>query len=591
MWHMKKNGNSPAGQPPARKQGFPSPNLEQGVRFVKQEISARKSKTVLQQRWPVLVVILVSVLLVITFAQLLAAGEDSQASAESPPQPVATAAFYSQVLSTTAELLLAEPSLERYVAAHSIPAHLLQPADLEDSTKTVAPEETVPGGIVQFTITLVNSGDSDAPTTMTDALPPGLELVSAEAMGSLGVIETSFTAEDDTVTWEGTLGAGRTLTVHVTVRVSDEAEPGEVFTNTAEILDGDSTIERSAAVSVGRNLGSPVQFLPYTTFGLLPDPGPVNLDVGEVNGQNQWTIFWSSALGATAYELEESNTPDFTNATLSTLPASQNALLVQKAASFRNEYFYRIRSRVGDRVGPWSNVDSVVGAYRDDFRDASSGWAVRRTTYIEEVQSFYEIDSTRDWMILRVEDSWDWGITSPRARAPRVPYAIEYEIQYANLGNLVSQGIAFAGDWPGAICPDPSTVEGWYQHELCFNQFYAVNVIFFGPLKLLFERVDELVWCPNCGGSPMKRLGDIDPNSSRQLNGVDPEGWNKFRVEVRADSIKVFAGARGSELRQVVDYGDTRWVASPYFGIFASTDEYSNSTARVEYVQVLPLDN
>jgi hypothetical protein len=168
---------------------------------------------------------------------------------------------------------------------------------------------------------------------------------------------------------------------------------------------------------------------------------------------------------------------------------------------------------------------------------------------------------------------------------------IEYEIQHANLGNLVSQGIAFAGDWPGAICPDPSTIEGWYEHELCFNHFYTVNVIFFGPLKMLFERVDQLVWCPDCGGSPMKRLGDIDPNSAKTLSTVNPEGWNKFRVEVRNGSIKVFAGTPGSELKLEKEYNDTRWIPLPYFGVFASTDEYSNSTARVEYVQVLPLDN
>jgi hypothetical protein len=89
----------------------------------------------------------------------------------------------------------------------------------------------------------------------------------------------------------------------------------------------------------------------------------------------------------------------------------------------------------------------------------------------------------------------------------------------------------------------------------------------------------------------MKRLGDIDPNSAKNLTTVDPEGWNKFRVEVRNGNIKVFAGAQGGELKLEKEYNDTRWIGSPYFGIFASTDEYSNSTARVEYVQVLPLDN
>lgn len=555
---------------------------------VKQENSLRNDLQTHPRRLLVLVGMAVAFLLVFSFAQLLAAEQDGDVE-QQLPQP-ATPSPYSRVVSTTAELLTAGPSLERYVAAHSIPGRLLQPADLEGSTKTAMPEEAPPGGIVQFTITVFNSGDTDAQTTVTDELPNGLEFVSAETTAELGVIESDFSTDGGVVVWEGTIGAGRTLTIEVTSRIDNEAEPGSEITNTAEISDGETTIERTAEVLVGENVGSPIQYLPYTTFGIQPDPGPVTLDVGEVNSANQWNVAWTTSVGASGYELEESNTPDFVSPTVFNLNASQTSLLIEKEPSFRNEYFYRIRSRVGDRVGPWSNIDSVVAAYRDDFTDDSSGWAVRRTTYIEEVQSFYEIDSSRDWLILRVEDSWDWGIAAPEAEAPRVPYAIEYEIQYANLGNLVSQGMAFAGDWPGAICPDPSTVEGWYEHELCFNHFYTVNVIFFGPLKLLFERVDELVWCPNCGGSPMKRLGDIDPNSSTQLSGVDPEGWNKFRIEVRADGIKVFAGARNSELKLIKDYSDTRWVPSPHFGIFASTDEYSNSTARVEYVQVLPLD-
>jgi uncharacterized repeat protein (TIGR01451 family) len=558
---------------------------------VKQEALQRPEQSTRQRRLFVLAGVVVAILLLFSVARLMAAGVEGNSGEQQPTGTPVAPSPYSHVVSTTAELLAAGPSINRYVAAHSIPAHLSLPANLEASTNAVVPEEAAPGGIVVFTISLSNSGDTDAQTTMTDDLPQTLEFVSAEASSELGVIESSFSTTDGVVVWEGTIGAGKTLTVNVTARVRDGVQPGAEVANVAQIVSNEMMVERSAKIIVGKSAISPIQYLPYTTFGFRPDPGPVTLDVGEVNSQNQWNVAWTSSLGATGYDLEESNSPDFANSTLTSLAASQTSLLVQKAPSFRNEYFYRIRSRVGQNVGPWSNVDSVVGAYRDDFTDSSSGWAVRRTTHIEDVDSFYEIDSTRDWLILRVEDSWDWGITSPRAKAPRVPYVIEYEIQHANLGNLVSQGIAFAGDWPGAICPDPSTIEGWYEHELCFNHFYTVNVIFFGPLKMLFERVDQLVWCPDCGGSPMKRLGDIDPNSAKTLSTVNPEGWNKFRVEVRNGSIKVFAGTPGSELKLEKEYNDTRWIPLPYFGVFASTDEYSNSTARVEYVQVLPLDN
>jgi hypothetical protein len=128
-------------------------------------------------------------------------------------------------------------------------------------------------------------------------------------------------------------------------------------------------------------------------------------------------------------------------------------------------------------------------------------------------------------------------------------------------------------------------------HEDCFNHFYNTNTIFYGPLKLLFERVDRLEWCLDCGGSPMKRLGDINPGNIKTYKLVDPTGWNNYRVEVRADGIKVFAAKRGFVPELQYEYKDTRYVNSPYFGLFASTDEYTNALWRFDYFEVLPLDN
>jgi uncharacterized repeat protein (TIGR01451 family) len=526
-------------------------------------------------------------LFLFAFAQLMTAqGNDSPDAPTSPPAP----APYSRVVSSTADLLAAPPSIKRYVAAHAIPTHLLQPGTLQHSTAAVAPQEAPPGGIVRFTITLFNSGNSDVATTMTNELPDGLAFVSAERSTELGVAEAQFGHENGVISWQGTIGAGRTVLVHLTARLADNLQAGMALTNVATIS-GAERVERAAVVTVGRNVGSPIQFLPLTTYGLLPDPGPVSLDVGEVNSQNQWLISWTPSPGVSAYELEESQSADFSNPTLFTLAGSQTSLLIEKEATFRNQYFYRIRGRVGEQVGPWSNVDTVVGAYRDDFTDPNSGWSLRRTTYIEKVISFYDITPTRNWLVLSIEDRWDWGISSPLAPAPRVPYAIEYVIQHGNPVNLVSQGVVFSGDRPGATCPDPSTVEGWYEHELCFNHFYNPNVIFYGPLKMLFERVDELVWCPSCGGSPMKRLGDVDPNETKTLKNVAPEGWNLFRIEVRESGIKIFAGQPNGELKLEEEYSDTRWIPSPYFGLFASTDEYPHSVARLDYIEVLPLDN
>ena len=267
--------------------------------------------------------------------------------------------------------------------------------------------------------------------------------------------------------------------------------------------------------------------------------------------------------------------------------ASQLIDSIQPSAN--NVYYYRLRVLATNQVSPWSTVVPVVGAYYDEFDNNQTGWSgptlkdgIRRLTYIEKVDAWYE---NNDWMIIRVEDSWDWAIASPLMPAPEPPYAIEFRSMPANLGNLVSHGVVFGGDWAGAPCPDWSTLLGVYAHKNCFNHFYNTNLIWSSDtdLTLLWERVDTLIYCPTCGGSPLKRLGDVP---GAQLFHPNASGWNNYRIEVRSSEIKFFLNGT---LRYT--YGDTRWINDPYFGIFASADEYSNSTWRYEYLRVTPLDN
>jgi hypothetical protein len=310
------------------------------------------------------------------------------------------------------------------------------------------------------------------------------------------------------------------------------------------------------------------------------------LTAGEPNGFNAWTVSWTTDPLATKYELQEAQQSDFSDA--ETIDAGQQtSLMLFRTPSTNNVYYYRVRSLIGGLAGPWSNVGRVVGGYRDDFEDPNSGWAMRRTTYIEEVHSRYE----DGYLVLDVNDRWDWGITSPGMPAPRVPYVIDFFAMVDGGGaNLWSFGTVFGGDWPAANCPMATDAEGWYMHDDCFNQFYNTNTIFYGPLKLLFERVDQLEWCLECGGSPLKRLGDINPGSIKTLKLVNPTGWNHYRVEVREDVIKFYAASEASPPELQYIYKDTRYIDQPFFGLFASTDEYTNGIWWFDNFQVMPLD-
>lgn len=522
---------------------------------------------------------------VLALAQLSAAAQtDSKptppAGSDQRPSP------YARIVPTDEELLAMPAGIERYLAAHTLPAGTLRPANLNGSSKTASDDLVSPGGVFQYTIQVQNSGEFDIPVEVTDNLPNQVTYIDSECVA---FITDKCEFSQGAVQWKGTVTEGGSATVTITVRLNSNAQAGAQVQNTAQIKSAEQNINRSATITVDEAKASPIQFVPFTIKGLMPDPGPVTLTTGLPNSQNSWTLNWTASPGASGYEIHEAQEPDFADAT-PVFVGQQTALTITKAPSPFNVYYYRVRSLVGEKTGPWSNIGEVIGGYRDDFDDPNTGWSMRRSTYLEAVKGFYE----NGRYVMQVNSRWDWGISSPLQPAPRVPYVIEFEARAVSQAYAHSFGGVFAGDWMGATCPPGTSFDEWYRHSNCFNHFYNTNTIYNDTnpsdvrLQLLFERVDKLVWCLDCGGSPMKRTGD---NTGLQnVTGVDEKEWNRYRIEVRADGIKVFAGRPDEDPRLQLEYGDTRWIGDPYFGVFASTDVIENATWRFEYFQVMPLD-
>lgn len=488
-----------------------------------------------------------------------------------------------QVITST---LTTQEKLDAYIQAHIIqgdvmPASVPEPSVTEETAPDVDVtaavsysvallDDTVrvgmPGETITYTLILSNPG------TLNDVYD-----ITAVSIWPITVPINVFA-----------LNSGATANVIVNVLVPAGAANGDndtaviIATSRANSLVTDSAFLTTTA---GLNkLFFPVIFTP------LPIP---SLSATRPNSANDWQMNWTiSGSGGplTGYELQQSQDATFATGVTTYSPAGSatSQLINTVQASANNVYYYRIRALKSGLTSGWSNVVKVVGAYYDEFTSNQTGWsgpslkdALRRLTFIEKTDSWYE---NGQWLIVRVEDSWDWAIASPMMPAPEPPYVIEFRSKPANLGNLVSHGVVFGGDWTGASCPDWSTYLGVYAHQNCFNHFYNANLIWSSDtdLTLLWERIDTLVWCPNCGGSPLKRLGDIyaigfHPNAS---------DWNNYRIEVRESDIKFYLNG---SLKYT--YNDTRWIDEPYFGVFASADEYSNSTWRWEYYKITPLDS
>lgn len=317
-------------------------------------------------------------------------------------------------------------------------------------------------------------------------------------------------------------------------------------------------------------------------------PPTVTLNsIGRPNSANQWNVTWSDGgANVSQYELQESDSASFTAVTTYTLTTTSQQ--IQHPASLDNSYYYRVRAYTPAGITAWSNVESIVGGYRDDFNSANSGWQMRRTTNLDRVWGHYVNGNFE----IVSDDGFDWGIFSPLRAAPTPPYAIEY---YAKIGTQTvasSHGAVYGGDWTGQPCPDYSSLPGVYSHTICFNHFYNTNLIWYigqgSALSLVWERVDYLVWCPSCGGSPMKRLTN-NAGSWVYVNpvpNVSPNDWNTWRVEVRGNGTKLFVNNQ-----QYASSADTTWVNDPYFGLFVSTDSYEPGRWLVDYYQVTYLNN
>jgi uncharacterized repeat protein (TIGR01451 family) len=456
-------------------------------------------------------------------------------------------------------------------------------AELE-LAKAVDEDTATAGDTLNYTIVIDNIGDEAAFNVfLTDTLPSEVTMVP----GSLSATGGVWDEENGYFTWTGPIMNQDSVEITFQAEIEGDVVAPATITNVAEAT-WDGNEYEASAVTMVTEAGSPFMYLPITHSAPPPPPGQPALSATRPTFENKWLLAWTNPGGLiSSYELQESLTPDFASPT-TYAPGLNTSLEIQQPLTFYNEYYYRVRAVGEGGGGPWSNVVNVTAAYRDDFDTSINNWAIRRTTLIEEVQAFHEIREGNGLLIVRVEDSWDWGIASPLIKAPAPPYVIEYRTQVANTGNLVSHGLAYNADFPGPICPDWSSLPGVYEHNLCFNHFNLNNVIFYGPLKMQFERVDFLFWCPSCGGSPMKRLSNdygawflVDP-----LGNAFPEGWNTWKVEVRSDGLRFFLNGQ-----QYSTSPDTTWVNEPYFGAFGSTDEYSNSTTRWDYVEVRPLDN
>ena len=165
------------------------------------------------------------------------------------------------VLANTASITSATADPNPGSESATTSTNVLSPATLS-GTKSVA-GDFAPNGAITYTIVLSNSGPStqgDNPgDELTDVLPPGLALISASSNAG------SIAAGNNTVTWNGSLAAGASVTITIQAGISASAAPGTTISNQATFLydaNGDGLNEAAGVTDApGGTANDPTNFV------------------------------------------------------------------------------------------------------------------------------------------------------------------------------------------------------------------------------------------------------------------------------------------------------------------------------------------
>lgn len=453
------------------------------------------------------------------------------------------------------------------------------PPNLSQSVKTVNRSQAPAGATLEYNIIVKNTGNSLAAAAVTDTLPTGLFYVANSLVVQNG--GSNWGVSGNVITWTGGINDGQQVNITFRATLANNLAVNTEITNTANIYldEQENPVATPSATTTvtdapdRRKAYLPLVFkpLPQVQLNLISRPG----------AGNSWTVSWSNAGPTiTNYEVQEAINPAFDSATTFNVgPAT--SFLFNRARSFNNVYYYRVRGRVGQKAGPWSNVQTVAADYHDDFADANSGWAMRRTT--AESTSEWEMTYRTDQVLqIIVKDKQETVLVSPLRQAPTgLPLEFETEATFIDYnGSPISDQQAFAfifgANWNGETCPNAT-------YSSCFNTYYRLRFRWRdGTPSDFWEHRLDWVKGHDANGEP---IVDTLYDWTRIREAINPNTWNEVDVRIEPDGdIKVDIGDKRigqTRHERIVTTGFDR-----YFGLEVSVKEKANARVKFSYFKI-----
>jgi len=315
-----------------------------------------------------------------------------------------------------------------------------------------------------------------------------------------------------------------------------------------------------------------VTYFPYIFKRWPPVPYAPTLDnIDNTDEDGNYTVSWSydyTDISVLTYTLEEATDANFTTNLIEYHPGSSKSQAISDKDA--GTYYYRVRGHNEYGGGQWSDVKSAtVHSYHYDFSGSGeNAWPIRRTSLYEgdKWHGTWTMEQDNSLYIL-MNDKWDFAIASPWEVAPPPPYVIQTRVQIHDPSNLVAYGIIFGGN-DGSPCPA-------YRDTGCLTHYYRLEVVWDSHLKAQLKRIDYHEADKGKGRG-------TELISYRYIPGGGGD-WNTWKFVVKTDGIDLYINGALWE-----SVSDNRYVNEPYFGIYASANEYKPAIGRFDYYYVDP---
>jgi uncharacterized repeat protein (TIGR01451 family) len=450
--------------------------------------------------------------------------------------------------------------------------------------KTIDSPSVRPGDSVAYTVYISNTGYGAVdPFSMTDDLPS--ELVNIGTPSIAGGTGASCGESGGVVTCTGGLGSLDMAIVTFSADVSPtlELETDVYFTNTVIVTGAGFPISDSVTAQV---VISSLTYFPivYRNYPPIPVLDSIPLPVS-----GAYDVSWDcDSTYVDYYELQEATDDNFTQG-IKTYTTTALSYHVDKGSTLDN-WYYRVRA-IGDwGDGSWSNDEKISTGFYDGFDSSGSGWLDEEgAMYVDQygVRHEWKRDYKSGQYRLKVEEggplAWFWH---PAAWAPYKPntdkYCIETYVKFSEGNVWANMGVIM-----GSSDDDRDKME---LYAFCLGRDDDFGLGWFLMYKDNYKfPSDNAKLRGGCSQPTGDKIEGFAKAGGGVRDGTNKEGWNRVRLGVDGDKVKVYIGNHYKGEAGIT--GDEKDVLSglhnmKYVGVIGGDYELTPIDIRYEYFKV-----